>query len=207
MAPPLSSFHLPPSSLLLSARRGSIKKSARACATSRIPPGHSKPVSACQSFSFSNFGRRGDRSTLRSGSALPAPRSRLPASTAFQLFRFSDFQLFQFPAPLPAPHSASPRQNIPRETRSRYRINNPERHEHRGGRIAQQRVAQRTQEQIQSFALLPAHQSIRRSPLTASKCLSRLTMGSRCSLAKAAIQQSLAGIGVPSFLSCRRTSA
>ena len=51
------------------------------------------------------------------------------------------------------------------------------------------------------------YQAIRREPFTASKCLSQLTMGSRCSLAKAAIQQSLAGMGVPSALSCRRISA
>ncbi len=51
------------------------------------------------------------------------------------------------------------------------------------------------------------HQRIRRRPFTESKCLSRLTTVRRCSLAMAAIQQSLAGMGVPFSLSCRLTPA
>jgi len=42
---------------------------------------------------------------------------------------------------------------------------------------------------------------------TRSKCASRLKTGSPCSRASAAIHASLAGIGVPRFLSAARTSA
>ena len=51
------------------------------------------------------------------------------------------------------------------------------------------------------------HQPILTIPFTESKCRSWDTIGKRCCLAKAAIQQSFAGIGVPAFLSRSRTSA
>ena len=52
----------------------------------------------------------------------------------------------------------------------------------------------------------PDYQEMRRRPFAASKCLARLTTGNLCSLASAAIQQSLAGIGVPSFFSCLKAN-
>jgi len=47
----------------------------------------------------------------------------------------------------------------------------------------------------------PAHQSSRRSPLTKSKCRSRLKMERVCNRQSAPIQTSLEGIGVPASLS------
>jgi len=51
------------------------------------------------------------------------------------------------------------------------------------------------------------YQSIRRSPATMSKCWSLLKIGSLYWRQSAAIQTSLAGIGVPAFLSSVRSMA
>lgn len=50
-------------------------------------------------------------------------------------------------------------------------------------------------------------QTSRSTFLTLSKCVSRLTIGSRCCRASAAIHASFAGIGVPLALSSDRISA
>jgi len=51
------------------------------------------------------------------------------------------------------------------------------------------------------------HHPIRWTPLTASKCSSRLTIGSRCWRHSAAIQMSFSGIGWPASFSSLRMSA